>query len=185
MASSFFNRSMAEVLRVSYFNVRGIAEFKKGEKSLLFSKNLTWRTNLLCRLFFWQQTNQSYLCLRTKYTSGQEDFFSTTLPPFFYSSKMNIIAGDMNCVSSIHYDTLGHTRGEVLVGFSELDSLVTSFGCLDKYRKPPGALKYECTWCLGTVVLRQPADSTTFLLPEIVPLLLNLIFFHILLIRLS
>ena len=63
---------------------------------------------------------------------------------------MNIIAGDMNCVSSIHYDTLGHTRGEVLVGSSELESLVISFGCSDPYRRPPGALKNEFTWFSGS-----------------------------------
>ena len=224
---------MAEVLRVSSLNVRGIAEFKKRQKvtsileklnsdiiliqethletfrewkgksffnfltsrsagvAILFKPNFSgvidnFFSNSDGRIsyvdFSFENKQIRVICVYApNIPADRKIFFSTTLPPFFSSSKMNIIAGDMNCVNSIHYDTLGHTSGEVMVGSSELESLATSFGCSDPYRRPPGALK---TILPGfREVLRQPADSTNCVFPKIVPLLLNLSFFHFLTMR--
>ena len=76
----------------------------------------------------------------------RKTFFSYSLPPFFSSTRVNILAGDMNCVKSVVSDTYNHSSGVVLKGSNELETLVNRFSLLDAYKPKPGAKSHDFTW---------------------------------------
>ena len=75
-------------------------------------------------------------------------FFSQTLPSFLSLSRVNVLAGDMNCVKSLSKDTHDHSlsRSTSQIGSAELEQVVSGFCLSDAYKSNPGSTKNDFTW---------------------------------------